>query len=69
MRVSGFDKVYETVERDAVRALAGIDFDVRKGEFHVSWAPRGAARAQRCDEEKVAILGGNAEKVFSRFTP
>ena len=45
IRVSGLEKVYETAERDAVRALAGIDFEVREGEFYVLLGPSGCGKS------------------------
>ncbi len=45
IRVSNLEKVYETAERDAVRALAGIDFQVEEGEFYVLLGPSGCGKS------------------------
>jgi len=45
VRVSSLEKVYETAERDAVRALAGIDFQVEEGEFYVLLGPSGCGKS------------------------
>ena len=45
IRVRSLEKIYETAERDAVRALAGIDFEVREGEFYVLLGPSGCGKS------------------------
>ncbi len=45
IRVSSLEKVYETAERESVRALAGIDFEVREGEFYVLLGPSGCGKS------------------------
>ena len=45
IRVSSLEKVYDTAERDAVRALAGIDFQVEEGEFYVLLGPSGCGKS------------------------
>lgn len=64
IRVSSLEKVYETAERDAVRALSGIDFQVEEGEFYVLPGPSGCGKSTtlRCIagfEEESAEISGN----------
>ena len=45
IRVSSLEKIYDTAEGDAVRALAGIDFEVQEGEFYVLLGPSGCGKS------------------------
>ncbi len=71
IRVSSLEKVYETAERESVRALAGIDFQVEEGEFYVLLGPSGCGKSTtlRCiagfEEPTGGVIQIGDQVVFS----
>ena len=45
IRVNNLEKLYQSEDRESVRALAGIDFEVEEGEFYVLLGPSGCGKS------------------------
>lgn len=71
IRVSNLEKIYQSEDRESVRALAGINFEVEEGEFYVLLGPSGCGKSTtlRCiagfEEPTGGMIQIGSQVVFS----